>query len=1613
FTNAATGIITALPGATQQIRGSTFTNSGTINVSGGTVNVAPTNWTNPGTINVNSGTLNLNSPFTAAYLTPTTNYTRTAGSTVNMNGTYTNTGATLDVGSAGLFGAGGLSSFSGAIVGGTITSTDASPVLNSNNATLNGVTIGSNLTMNGNYSITNGITLANGVTVSQGGTYNQWSFNSPGVNHIATTGTATLNSNWGVFYIGLSACCAGGDTLQIDSGVTLQGYGSFNNYWGPNNVINAGTIISNANTGVFYFDTTNFTNAATGIITALPGATQQIRGSTFTNSGTINVSGGTVNVAPTTFTQSGIINASTGATFNRAAGFTNTGTLSGSGTIVVGTGAAKLVNQGTINPGGTGATGTLAISGDVQLSTGSNLNIELGGTTAGLYDKLAVTGSITNTAGALNASLLGGYTPTNADAISFMTMGGTASGTFTTTSLPAGFSAGYNLAAGEAARLIYATPGLRTFTNASGGLTWETAGNWVGSVLPGSSETALISAGYAVTHGSGIDSIAALTINSGNSLNVSGGSLTVSGITTLGGGLTVSGTGSAALNGALNGATSGLVSVSAGSLSLGAASYLNTLNLSGGTLSSPAGLTVNDYTQTAGTLNIGGTTLLKSIGSMSVNGAIAGNVGGTLTLQAVNNILLGTGGSITGTVAPLNVILNSDSDGLNGGAILLAAGTSISSNGGNITLGGGSGAISAGVGFARGYNAAGYYNGVAVRGNLTAAGGNIVINGIADPVTNGAGNWSDPGIGVEVSGNGTASTTGAGTITLTGQSMNAAPSTQNVWGVSVGSVSYGAGTVTSVNGAILINGTSGQAFNSVGAIVYNGSTVQATGTGSVTLNGTAGNGVAAANGTRGVVVERNSVVSTNSGLLTLNGVNTSTGLGVGTIAYGVNINGILGTADTIVGSTSGAINIIGQAVAGVGKGVVVDTPVIASKIGNGTTGNILLRSLNGTGMTLDAAAINTTGNVTLDAVGGGAITQTNGSITAVGLRVLGDTSATASLTSTANHVTTLAGNLTGATATMSYADSGSFNIGSLTTDDIGLGATTTTTGLTTTGAITLVTPGNITLNAGGIINAGTANVTLASTAGNFINNSGSATPIVATNTRIYSVGPATNVKGGMVPNASLFGCTYAGGCGAQVIPTTGTDFLYSQATAPTLSIVANALSKVYGAADPALTYIASGLVGGDTNASVLSGALTRAAGANVGNYAITQGTVAAAAGYGYIVSYTGANLGITPAPLTAALIGAPSKVYNGTTTAALAAANYALTGFIAGEGATVGQTVGTYNSKDVATANSVSATLAAANYTATGATLLSNYILPVTASGAGSITPATLTAAITGAPTKVYDGTTAATLAASNYSLSGFVAGEGASIGQTAGTYNSKDVATATTINATLAANNFTGTGSTLLANYLLPTTASGAGSITPAGLTVTANALSKTVGAVDPLLTYMTAGLQAPDTTTSTLSGALARLAGETAGLYAINQGTLVSLSTNYTMSYVPADFGIVAAPVVVAPVVVAPAPVAVTLAPVMNTLVNSIIVVPPSVPFNPPTPPVITQAPVAAPVAPAVSPPIDATGAAPIPPVNTASAAGTPADTPPADAQTVIVANAAVPVATPVAAAPLPVCK
>lgn len=79
-----------------------------------------------------------------------------------------------------------------------------------------------------------------------------------------------------------------------------------------------------------------------------------------------------------------------------------------------------------------------------------------------------------------------------------------------------------------------------------------------------------------------------------------------------------------------------------------------------------------------------------------------------------------------------------------------------------------------------------------------------------------------------------------------------------------------------------------------------------------------------------------------------------------------------------------------------------------------------------------------------------------------------------------------------------------------------------------------------------------------------------------------------------------------------------------------LTVTADPVSKVYGQADPELTYTVTGFQGAD-NESILTGSLSRTAGQNVGTYTINQGNLAAE---GYTIEFIPADFSITPKNLS-------------------------------------------------------------------------------------------------------------------------------------------------------------------------------------------------------------------------------------------------------------------------------------------------------------------------------------------------------------------------------------------
>ncbi|MGF1442649.1 MBG domain-containing protein [Pseudomonas aeruginosa] len=311
-----------------------------------------------------------------------------------------------------------------------------------------------------------------------------------------------------------------------------------------------------------------------------------------------------------------------------------------------------------------------------------------------------------------------------------------------------------------------------------------------------------------------------------------------------------------------------------------------------------------------------------------------------------------------------------------------------------------------------------------------------------------------------------------------------------------------------------------------------------------------------------------------------------------------------------------------------------------------------------------------------------------------------------------------------------------------------------------------------------------------------------------------------------------------------------------------LNVIADAKTKVYGDADPSLTYQVSGLKNGDSAGSILTGGLKRAAGENVGVYGINQGDLALNSG-NYDLSYQGNNLTITKALLNV-IADAKTKVYGD----ADPSLTYQVSGLKNGDTAgsiltgglnrAAGENVGVYgiNQGDLALNSG-------------------NYDLSYQGNNL-TITKALLNV-IADAKTKVYgDADPSLT-----YQVSGLKNGDtagavlnGGSLSRVAG----ENVGVYGINQGDLALNS---------GNYDLSYQGNNL-TITKALLNVIADAKTKVYGDADPSLTYQVSGLKNGDTAGAVLNGgSLSRVAGENVGVYGINQGDLALNSGNYDLSY------------------------------------------------------------------------------------------------------------------------------
>jgi hypothetical protein len=599
------------------------------------------------------------------------------------------------------------------------------------------------------------------------------------------------------------------------------------------------------------------------------------------------------------------------------------------------------------------------------------------------------------------------------------------------------------------------------------------------------------------------------------------------------------------------------------------------------------------------------------------------------------------------------------------------------------------------------------------------------------------------------------------------------------------------------------------------------------------------------------------------------------------------------TAATLAGSS------VGSATFGQSGNNITALGAFSTSNGNFTLVDAQTSNLS-IGGTLNAG----TGSVSLTTTAAG-ITEATGGIVDPGSLAI--SSAGPVTMANANTVDTLAASITGAGNGLVFNNTANpltvgavSGISGITTNNGNVALTVTTSGGLTivnaigagSGAVTAASVGNLALSAtvsGGPI--------VLATNGNFTNTAGASalSPTGGNSWLVYSTNPASDNDGGLTPAFIQYAATYNIGALTGTTPAvSGNGLLYS--LAPTITV--SSVTKVYDGTVALPTGVSAYTFGGAINNDSVtinpSGASGVYASQNVGaNIGVTLNGITVSAsnngipvfGYG-LAAANGGNIGtITPATLRAGLTGTVSKVFDGTTTATLAAANYTLSGVVGSDSVSLNNpTAGTYASANVGTGIKISVS----GLTISGASA-GNYVLASNLANAaiGTITPATLTASITGNPVKIYDGTTTAPLGSNNFTLSGFVASQGATIAGLSGTYATANAGSGIGVSANLVTGNFIANAVTVLSNYTLPTSASGIGTIAPRPLTVTADDQLRPFGQPNPPLTYTVTSGSLIDG--GVLSGMLATTANGNSlgGLYPITQGTLAA-PPNYALTFV-----------------------------------------------------------------------------------------------------------------------------
>jgi len=893
----------------------------------------------------------------------------------------------------------------------------------------------------------------------------------------------------------------------------------------------------------------------------------------------------------------------------------------------------------------------------------------------------------------------------------------------------------------------------------------------------------------------------------------------------------------------------------------------------GGGLTATAGRTVSvnqNLIGSGGAFNVNLHASTSTSGSVNLSNAVVTTNGGTFDASATQSTASATAVSIS------NSTINTGGGALTISAHHTAAGSSgnkskaISLSNASLQIGSGTASV---VGTVTLSGAGNFADGIYATNSVTLGGtGSFSLSGTVSAST-----ASTSAIGIEFfSGSFTA---GSGSATLAGNGVR-------------GFVSDFNQTLTVNGGSLAVTGTatndSGVQFKSANTLINNGGTLTFAGTSAsyrgldaisgATLNVTGTVSLSGTNTCAGSCRDTPGArladtITLNSGSLSISGSsligagvywangNTSSASFSNLSSGAFSLTGSSGTGAgfvfgrTLGGTTAGAVSFSGSSASGSGlqllSGAALTQSSGALTLSGASTSGLGIDQVNGStvtnagagtlslvagshGMTL-AGAISSTGGV-LSLTGSGAMGQGSTGAISAGSVLIGGSGADYDLSAAGNQVGTVAGSA----ASLTLRSTGSLGVGTV------LG----TSGVTTSGAVTLRASSDITLASGAGVQGSSPVI---DAAGHFVNHAGSAA-VTATTGRwlIYSQDAGGDVFGGLDSgNTALWNATYATLAPGSV-NAAGARYLFAHQ--PTLSFASLDTSKIYGV-DAASTlgsrYSVSGFDAGvsnaylaDTAASAYSGAPSvsstgAAATATVvgGPYAIAigAGSLASAAGYAFGFNASG-MLTITPRALT---IRASDGTHVYGNTLNFTGSEFTTAGLVNGD--SVG-TVSLTSAGAAGTAAVGSYAISGANATGSG---LSNYSIGYV-DGAMAVTPRALTIRARDG-THVYGNTL--TLTGSEFTATGLVNGD--SIG-TVGLTSIGAAATASVGSYAISGSNAMGSG---LSNYSIGY-ADGSMAVTPRTLYYVAQSAVRPYGQANLPLQGSLEGFVNADTLASTVTG-------------------------------------------------------------------------------------------------------------------------------------------------------------